>query len=83
LEIKLAIEVDGGQHDEQRDYDASRTRQLQAAGFEVLRFWNHEVLQDLGAVKERIFWAVTKRMIGCEKTPIPTLALPLKEKGSN
>jgi very-short-patch-repair endonuclease len=58
LTKKLVIEVDGGQHVEQTEYDEIRTRQLQKAGFHVLRFWNNEVLQDIEAIKEQIFMAV-------------------------
>jgi very-short-patch-repair endonuclease len=52
LEPKLIIELDGGQHAEQQDEDAKRTRYLEALGYRVLRFWNHEVLGDLDAVLE-------------------------------
>jgi very-short-patch-repair endonuclease len=58
---KLVLEVDGGQHDEQAEYDEFRTQQLQAAGFHVLRFWNNEVLQNIDAVKEQIWMAVQKQ----------------------
>jgi len=37
LENKLVIEVDGGQHGQQAEYDENRTQKLQAAGFRVLR----------------------------------------------
>ncbi len=45
-QMKLAVELDGGQHacDENREYDAARTDYLKALGIEILRFWNHEVL---------------------------------------
>ena len=39
---RLVIEVDGGQHCPERD--AGRTRLIEAEGYRVLRFWNHEVL---------------------------------------
>jgi very-short-patch-repair endonuclease len=58
LEPKLIIELDGGQHAEQQDEDAKRTRYLEALGYRVLRFWNHEVLGDLDAVLEVIRIAV-------------------------
>jgi len=61
LEIKLVIEVDGGQHMEQADYDRLRSQQLQTAGFRVLRFWNNEVLQSVEAVMEQICMAVQER----------------------
>jgi len=54
LDEKLVVEVDGGQHDEQRDEDARRTRCLEQEGFRVMRFWNHQVLGELDAVIEAI-----------------------------
>jgi very-short-patch-repair endonuclease len=44
LENKLVIEVDGGQHAENKDDDACRTQWLEDKGFKVVRFWNHDVL---------------------------------------
>ncbi|WP_445367276.1 endonuclease domain-containing protein [Methylomonas sp. BW4-1] len=54
LEPKLIIEVDGGQHAEQQEYDQNRSQYLQRLGYRVLRFWNHEVLQNTPAVMEAI-----------------------------
>ena len=45
MEKKLIIELDGGQHAEQADYDAARTAYLESEGYRVLRFWNNQVLQ--------------------------------------
>jgi very-short-patch-repair endonuclease len=53
---KLAVEVDGGIHDEQRDLDAERTAALALRGIRVIRFRNEEVLGNLGDVVERIRW---------------------------
>lgn len=50
IERKLIVEVDGGQHAEQLDYDAARTAWLEAQGYRVLRFWNNEVLQNIEGV---------------------------------
>jgi very-short-patch-repair endonuclease len=47
---KLIIEADGGQHDDNRAYDATRTRALEAAGYQVIRFWNHDILQNMEGV---------------------------------
>ena len=55
LENKLVLEVDGGQHAEKKEADAVRMDRLAEAGFRVLRFWNHEVLTQLEAVKEKIW----------------------------
>ena len=54
LEKMLIIEIDGGQHQQQKLHDDERTRQLQRKGFHVIRFWNHEVLTELDAVLEQI-----------------------------
>ncbi|MDD2366895.1 MAG: endonuclease domain-containing protein [Desulfuromonadaceae bacterium] len=72
LDKKLVIEVDGGQHDERKEYDCVRTLDLEKAGFTVLRFWNNEVMQELEAVKERI-WLEVERLY-----PIPLPTSPLK-----
>ena len=42
-EKKLIIELDGGHHLQQKEYDAERTRFLEVQGNKVLRFWNDEV----------------------------------------
>jgi len=55
FEKKLVVELDGGQHAEQSAYDAERTTWLESQGFRVLRFWNHQVLREIEAVKE-VIW---------------------------
>jgi very-short-patch-repair endonuclease len=53
---KLAIELDGGQHN--RDaaiaYDAQRTDHLAREGYMVLRFWNSDVLTNMEGVVDTI-----------------------------
>src|SRR4051812_38616248 len=44
LEKKLIIEVDGGQHATQQNYDDARTKALEEAGYRVIRFWDNDVL---------------------------------------
>ena len=58
FEIRLVIEVDGGQHIERADYDEGRTAWLEGAGFRVIRFWNNEVLLERESVRDAIFLAV-------------------------
>ncbi len=57
LGLKLIVELDGGQHGmpETQAYDAGRTAYLAQHGFTVLRFWNHEVSENLDGVVETIF----------------------------
>jgi very-short-patch-repair endonuclease len=56
--IKLIIEVDGGQHLGQQEYDSKRTAFLESKGYRVIRFWNHEVLNNLDAVANEITNAI-------------------------
>jgi len=53
----LAIEVDGSQHRD-NPYDQQRDAWLDRQGIMVLRFWNNEVMIDLGTVLEVIDRAV-------------------------
>jgi very-short-patch-repair endonuclease len=54
LEKKLVIELDGGQHAYRKEYDLARTLKLEADGFQVLRFWNNELLNNMDSVLETI-----------------------------
>jgi very-short-patch-repair endonuclease len=56
IPASVVIELDGGQHALQREQDCRRTTWLTQQGYRVLRFWNHEVLDDPEAVLARI-WA--------------------------
>lgn len=51
-EIGLVIELDGSQHgtDDAIEYDAARTKFLEALGLTVIRYWNHDVLGRMGVV---------------------------------
>ena len=53
-ECQLIIELDGGHHLLQQEYDQIRTHYLQAQGLTVLRFWNHDILNDTEAVLAQI-----------------------------
>ena len=52
VERMLIVELDGGQHLDQQDYDEARTRHLQSKGYRVLRFWNNDVLTNIERVLE-------------------------------
>lgn len=52
LDLRLIVEVDGGQHG--GDADAERTAFLEAQDFKVIRFWNHDVLGNIDGVLEAI-----------------------------
>ena len=60
---RLAVEVDGGQHaeDRQSEHDFVRDRVLARHGFRVLRFWAGEVRSDLTSVMDRIIRALEEQ----------------------
>lgn len=59
--LKLAIELDGGQHTENdnQEYDTTRSAYLKAQGIEVMRFWNNEVLHDIEGVLAQVAQKIT------------------------
>ncbi len=57
---KVGIELDGGQHAEQVEYDAARTHYLDAHGWTILRFWNLDVLDNPEGVATAILTAVAQ-----------------------
>lgn len=61
IELKLIIELDGGQHAEQMGYDQNRGLYLEQRGFKVIRFWNNEMLENTEGVLEAVRMAVLKR----------------------
>lgn len=54
LEKKLAIELDGGQHLENKSYDQFRSGRLAQQSIRVIRFWDSDVLKNIGGVLEKI-----------------------------
>ena len=71
FEKKLVVELDGGQHLTNREYDLQRTAWLESQGFRVLRFWNSEVFNSLEAVKESISRALTRQTEAHPKSSSP------------
>ncbi len=49
-ELALIIEIDGNSHFHKPEYDFYRQEKLKALGFEIIRFTEGEVIQNLGAV---------------------------------
>ena len=74
LEAGVVIEVDGGQHQGNRE-DPRRDRYISDLGFQVLRFWNNDVLANLEGVCAVIAHALAER---CPHPSLPGLARPLR-----
>ena len=70
-ERSVIVEADGGQHALEKEKDEERTQWLSGQGFTVLRFWNNEILTNIGGVLETI-----SRQ--CLDTPLPG---PLPQRG--
>jgi len=60
-ELKVIIELDGGQHAVQTRADTERTALLEALGYCVLRFWNNDALGNTEGVLQRIALALAVR----------------------
>ena len=69
-EAKLAVEVDGAGHEEQRGYDSNRDQDLADWGIRTVRFEHAQVLGDLQEVL---------RKIRCELGLTPRPPLPAGE----
>jgi very-short-patch-repair endonuclease len=72
LRNKLIIEIDGGQHNDDANLarDRKRDEHFRKQGFDVLRFWNSDVNENLNGVLERIFGVLQSQTTS---TPTPAL----------
>ena len=60
--IRLAIELDGGQHAENNEADELRTAFLNEQDIVVLRFWNDDIFKNIDGVLQTIFETAEKLM---------------------
>ena len=51
---KLAIELDGKQHLNDKEHDEERNDFLESLGIKAIRFWNEEIKSDINTVIEKI-----------------------------
>ncbi|AOU03745.1 TPA: DUF559 domain-containing protein [Legionella pneumophila] len=54
IQRKLIVELDGGQHLLNKEYDKNRSAYFSTLSYKVLRFWNDDVLLRTGDVLESI-----------------------------
>ena len=69
-EAKLIVEIDGSQHLAQVEYDQYRDAFLRASGYEVVRFWNNEVLTNVNGVLESLTLALSQRARELKRTRV-------------
>lgn len=77
-ETGIVVEVDGGQHSNEKLKDKERTDWLNSQGFIVLRFWNNEVLTNIEGVLEAIRMQCVRQH---NRPPLPNHSH--KGRGSN
>lgn len=53
LSANIVIEIDGGQHSP--DVDRYRDEYIKKQGYQILRFWNNEVLENIEGVMQVIY----------------------------
>ncbi|WP_457673787.1 DUF559 domain-containing protein [Thiolapillus sp.] len=77
-ELKLAVEVDGGQHneDEQRRKDEQRTAFLARQGITVARYWADIVLKDQTTVLQDLYEQIQRLRAPQVVSPSPLTPLP-------
>ena len=66
-EARLAVEIDGGQHDLDSADELKRTRFLEGQGYRVLRFWNTDALQN----PEGVWTAIAQALAEASPPPNP------------
>jgi very-short-patch-repair endonuclease len=64
-EARLIIEIDGGHHAEQVDYDRSRSDVLRGHGYRIVRYWNNDVLTRT----EDVLADIQRRIAEQKRTP--------------
>ena len=65
---KLIVELDGSQHIEQEEYDEERTAYLKSRGYQVLRFWNNDVTNNIDSVLTVIWDTLSEQSTTSNKT---------------
>ncbi len=75
MEARILVEADGSQHCDERD--RQRTKYLEGLGWQVIRYWNNDILQRTDAVLEEILLACSRSL---EEKPSPN-PLPLAGEG--
>ena len=73
MEVRLVIELDGGQHADAdaQSHDVKRSRFMSDLGYRTLRFWNHDMLSDTEAVMARI-WQTATALRATQSAPAST-----------
>jgi len=77
VEAKLVVEVDGGQHDRDRLKDERRAAAMASLGYRTIRFWNHDVPQNI----EGVLAVISGALPSPSHAAAPRGPLPLPKMG--
>ena len=63
-EKKIIIEIDGGQHNQDKNilYDTERTKYFEKLGYKVIRFWNNDIDNNIEGVYQRLSEFIKKNI---------------------
>ncbi len=75
-DARLIIELDGGQHADAVAYDDMRSRWLNENGYQVVRFWNNDVLNNIAGILESLTLTPSQGR-GDIKSPLVQVPSPL------
>ena len=81
MPARLIVELDGSQHADQEAYDQQRERYLREQGYEVLRFWNNAVWENMEGLLTAILLAVERRVLCRGKARPSPQPSPWRERG--
>ena len=57
----LVVEIDGGYHERQKDYDALRTSVINYLNIDVIRFTNEEVQNNITMVLNKLHYYLANK----------------------
>ena len=69
---KIIIELDGGQHSENQEYDNIRDEFLKKEGYKVIRIWNNHIFNNIEGVIEYIKTCVESPTRKSEISTLPS-----------
>lgn len=81
VQARLIIELDGSQHAWRCNDDKKRDTFLRREGFRILRFWNNEVHDNLEAVLQTIYDALSSSLSLKEKSGFTKIPSPFEGRG--
>ena len=58
--LRLVIEIYGESHTDKQKYDKRREQRLKSLGLTIIRFYDHDVMENVGGVLEKVKQTIQK-----------------------